>query len=322
MQMKEIIYLDTDFLHSFLAQQNDGLPTEITKENYEEIKDELQEQYGHNSKSLIEASLDTGTFEIPLIFKTPKGIIKGVFQPGTYSGEKVISTQTEAGKEVISTRLHDNALEMFQNQLKDENKLLTIDSAKVGDYILLKSQFSIIDFNYLLKMIQPDILGKLMISQQKSLIEFQIKLLENQKDKSQETKQQINNLRNNLKQLDKELNVNTKQLTEIKNTLQYLANVLPYSSFMKIKNAVSPLKEKHLRESASELAFKYTVDENSLEITLLGKITSIVNKVSTEKFEEGDVINGLSGLFYSILTPFGIIKEGDLIISPVAIYFE
>ncbi|AMA72895.1 hypothetical protein ACH33_08515 [Aneurinibacillus sp. XH2] len=322
--MKEIIYLDTDFLHSFLAQQNNGLPTEITKENFEEITDELQQQFGYNSRSQIEATLDTGRFEIPLIFNSPKGAIKGVFQPGTYSGEKVISTQTEAGKEIISTRLHDNALELFQKQLKEEKRLFTIDSANVGDYIILKAQFNIIDFNYLLKMIQPEILGKIMVYKEKSTIESQLKILEMnyQTNKSPEIKQQIRKSQDNIKKLEKQANVNTTNLKEVEKALKYLAEVLPYSSFLKIKNAVSPLKEKYLRESASELAFKYTVDENSLEITLLGKITSRVKKVTTEEFAQDDIINGLSGLFYDILIPFGIIEEGDLIISPVAIYFE
>lgn len=35
--MKEIIYLDTQFLNSFLAQINDGLPTLKSREEAEEI---------------------------------------------------------------------------------------------------------------------------------------------------------------------------------------------------------------------------------------------------------------------------------------------
>src|SRR5690606_28190263 len=130
-----------------------------------------------------------------------KGIFKGVLRPEQYSGEKAISTQTEAGKEIISTKLHDNALVLFQQKLEDENRLFKDTSASIGDYVQLKAKFNIIDFNYLLKMIQPEKLGELMISQEVTTLNHQLKMIETlyPTNRSQEIKQQIKTLKDNLK---------------------------------------------------------------------------------------------------------------------------
>lgn len=329
MQMKEIIYLDTQFLNSFLAQKNDGLPTLKSHERAEEIKDALESSDGHKSGSSIEAIFKTGDFEIPLVFKGPSGEIKGVWRPGTYSEEKAIASQTEAAKQIISTQMHDNALEEFIIYLNENTEdiyvtELTEDKNCIGKYVTKKSTFNIIDFDYLIKIMQADIIKMFMFDELDKKLDEINQQLKNTPKAQKNTKeyQQTNSFFKDRKvKIENTKKQTISELEKVEKMLKYLKEILPNSTFLIGDGIIAPLKEEFLREQGKELSFKYGNSSN-LEITLLGKVTGKISSSELPQLNDIDIVLQLHQMIYFILESLKLTKKGDHIVSPVAIYFE
>lgn len=323
--MKEIIYLDTNFLNSFLAQTNGGLPTTKSREESEEIKDALESSSGHKSASSIEATFKSGKFEIPLILNTPSGEVKGVWRPGTFSEEKAIASQTEAAKQIISTQMHDNSLEEFMSFLKKNESLTANDQElygnQIGKYISRKSSFKIIDFEYLQRIMQADIFSQFMfqeLEKQHQQWEEQIKVFPKTSAEYKKLNSQLKKSSDNLKNMRKKTNEQFKQVEDI---MKYLTDILPNSTFIIGDGFIAPLKAEFLRELGKELTFKYG-NSPSLKVTLLGKITGELNTEDLPNLDGVDAVLELHQFIYFMLNSLSLTKKGDLIVSPVAIYFE
>ncbi|MBM7585799.1 hypothetical protein JOC86_002341 [Bacillus pakistanensis] len=319
--MKEIIYLDTGILHSYIAQHNDGLPTATSNERGEEIQDTNEEANGFQSRTSFEAKLKSGKFEIPVLLKTPEGEFKVVIQPGKFATEKSVMTQIESGKEIISKQLHDNALEAFVTQLEDEGKMHEIASGEMeGKMVKVKSNFKIIDFKYLKKIIQPQTLIDFMFMQTDKEMQSLIKEIDSTPNKQERTRQKalINQEQSKMDKIKKD---KKEEFEKIEKSINYLIDILPMESFIVIGNAIAPLKNEYLREKANELMFKYGGASSSLTVTLVGKVTKKITDTNMPEFNK-DPFFEIPAILNSVLSPLGIIKKGDLIISPIAIYFE
>jgi hypothetical protein len=320
--MKELIYLDTNFLHSFVAQLQDGLPVNVSYETLEEIRDEKELQEGEKSGAFIEGGIKLGELEIPLIFKSPTGQLKARLQPGLFSSEKINLSQLESGKEIISKQIHDNALNHFEKYL-DENKLLfnSLENEPIGKVVKCKSNFKIVDIQYLKNIIQTDKLIEFMFMQQYKKLEIlkeQVKNMPSSKEKN------IQNAK--IKTVEGKINEQKESLKEqfsfVKNALEYLTGILPTESFILMENLIAPLKNEFLREKSNELMFKYGGEESNLQITLIGKVTNKINKVELPDFSGEDALIRIHEIINAILYPIGVIKQGDFVVSPIAIYFE
>lgn len=296
-KMKEIIYLDTDFLHSFLAQTQDGLETEKSTERSEEESDTLESEKGQSSRNMIEVEGSTGQFTIPGVLETPKGDIRLRLQPGGYTGEKSINSQSEAEKELITKKLHDNALINFEEYMKNENKMKEVKRYKdLKGYVKIKSQFQLIDLNILETLLNKETI---------SLITA----------------------------FDRSFDLIKKDgvgIEEIEGMMRLLKTILPSSAFVKINNAIVPIKEEFLREKHNQLIFKYGFNQTSTEVTIVGKVT--------RKLQSGNHPNPQSGGKNTLLNVSGDINAmidqlmnnvigisdsiNDVVINPVAIYFE
>jgi hypothetical protein len=321
MEMKEIIYLDTGVLHSFLAQNNDGLPTATSNERGEEVNDIHEKSKGFNSRTAFETKLKTGKFEIPVLLKTPEGEAKLVLQPGRFSSKKAVISQTETGKEIISKQLHDNALEVFETHLKKEDLLFsTNDPALEGKFVKCVSSFKIIDFKYLKSILQPKALVEFMFIKSEEEIEKAEREIKKAPKEQQPTmKAYVNQLTSKVKAEKKLIE---EQLIFAEKSINYLNDILPTESFILMENTIAPLKNEYLREKASELMFKYGGTSTNLQMTMIGKVTQKVNGVGMPDFSGNDTFFEFPKILSAVLNPLGIINEGDLIISPIAIYFE
>jgi hypothetical protein len=318
--MKEIIYLDTMLLHSYVSQYNDGLPNTSSLEQTQEINDTTEIEEGYNSRSSITAMFNTGKFEIPMIFSTPEGKVEGVFQPGNFNKEKAVMSQTEMGKEIISKQLHDNALVNFEKYLEDNELFCDLSNPDIeGNFIKMYSEFQIIDFAYLSKIIQPDKLLKFSFSSEEEEITKFENELKKEKDSKQKSlkKAKIQQIKN---QLTQEKNRLKNQFEFINESLVYLNEILPTESFVKMHNVIAPLKYDFLREKSSELMFKYG-NNNKTKATLIGKVTNIIKTVDMPNLEK-DPFFEFPKVLTGVLYPLGVINVNDLIVSPVAIYFE
>lgn len=317
--MKEIIYLDTGVLHSYIAQYSGGLPNSSSHEQTQEVKDSYEQNEGYNSRSSIRAIINSGKVEIPLIFSTPEGTIEGVFQPGKLASEKAIMSQTESGKEIISKQLHDNALEEFEGYLSDKELIHNLTDEEIeGKFIKITSSFKIIDFVYLQKIIQPDKLTELMFKNEQDEIEK----MKNENHKTTDAKLKasqkalIQQIQNKLKQQ----HVHYKDLfTFFDKSLNYLNDILPTNSFIKMNTVIAPLKENYLRENTSELMFKYG-GNTKVTATMIAKVTSKITSVEIPNIEKEPLFE-FPKILVGVLNPLGVIDQGDVVVSPIAIYF-
>ncbi|MDR9852867.1 hypothetical protein RJP21_04520 [Paenibacillus sp. VCA1] len=303
--MKEIIYLNTEFLHSFMAQQFEGLPISTTMENSQQDTTTSNDSVQKKSAHAIEGEIKSGDFSIPGIFSTPSGRAKYKYGIDSQLSETFTLAQVEAGKEIISKQLHDNALDEFEKYLVENSALHEIDSNSdrgenyIGKYIKLESSFILFDLKYVKNLTNSTLLKKF----------FKIPGIA--------SPQQYKNGKLSPKLESGFLMMDT--------LLEYLESILPTNLFLKQGNFVSPLKSDFLRESSSELNFKYGED-SKLKVCVIGRVTKVFDSFDAGLFKEEGNFNDLSGaindMIHMLLNQINTIEAGDLIISPVAIYFE
>ncbi|MFG6120897.1 DUF6414 family protein [Thalassobacillus sp. B23F22_16] len=325
--MREIIYLDTDFLHSFLAQTQGGLPTDYTRENEEYTQEDLQRTSGYQSNNYTEMEGKTGKFNIPTILETPEGALKLHFEPGKYSSENTFWSESDLGRELISKKLHDNSIIEFENYLLNEGKV-TETKVVSGDetYIKVNSSFELIDFNTFNTTFSEDMVYTMNKEIEK---EKNAKLREiNQNDGL--TKQQKKDHRDEVNRIAEESKKkNEVDFKDYRETLGFLKEFLPSNFFLKTPNSLAPLKEEYLRESRNQLLFKYGNNEDGAKVTMIGKVTRKVhcNEDYTEIAEDRKAVSQMSYIWKSLVDDMlvnhlGIIEDGDFVVNPIAIYFE
>ncbi|SFC53061.1 hypothetical protein [Bacillus sp. UNCCL81] len=326
--MKELIYLDKDFLHSFIAQTNDGLPLTTNNEYQEQRSETNQKTAGNNTRGFVELEANSGEFKIPGLLKTPSGKLVWRIAPNKNSSEMYSLNELEAGKEIISKHLHDNALNTFEKYLNIENKIKPINEASVGDYVNLKGSFRIIDLGYLTSLIGDEYF-EISLKETRDLKDAEIEEVKANRDFNKGTKKHlIDKIEEKFKKIEDEF---CKPLNYVNSILKYLKKISPVESFLIVQNAVIPLKQTHLRESAKELQFKYGTEEIHTNITTIGKITRVIDeaKLNTEfdqlDFNEQapkDSFSSFQNLFTYCFNFIGLLPDQAVIMSPVAIYFE
>jgi hypothetical protein len=320
--LKELVYLDTSFIHSFIAQNNDGLPTNISREMNEEVSESKELEQGFKSGSFIEGKFTVGEFEIPLLFKSPSGGLVSRVQPGNFSSEKITLSQLESGREIISKQLHDNALSQFEKYLTDKNLAKDIsDNPKPGDYIKVTSSFKIIDFKYLQTVLDPDSLIEFAFNESEEglkKLKEEISNIKNSKEK-QVRLAELRHIENELKNAKSSMK---KQFDFLIKALSYLSKILPTDSFVLMNKIISPLKNEYLREKPQELLFKYGGGTSSIEVTLIGKVTKEITKTKMPDLNSVDALYEFPSVVNAVLHEISLINTGDFIVSPIAIYFE
>jgi|GEM_PF-784450 len=323
--MKEFIYLDTAFLHSFIAQKNNGLPNLHSTEFQESETKTSTDGTTKDVVNEVQADVSSGTVKIPFVVDSPSGKLsyKMNHKRGITSG--ISWTQLEAGKEIISKQLHDNALQLFEDYLEENNLIKRVTTKTEdfvsGDYLLIQGAFSIISVNNIKDVLNPDAIPIALEMAFEQQVQAKINVINNSTLADSIKKKQINELKNNIKSSSKEI---SDTLGMFRVLVEYLESLLPSSVLLKISNFVCPLKIEFLRETPKELSFKY--NNADIKVTILGKYTKDFvnfNELSTNNLDGpfgklGDAINTFDEVFEKL----GILKKGEKIISPVAIYFE
>lgn len=278
--MKDFVYLDTSFLHSYLAQLNGGLLSNISRETQE---------------SRTETHTDTRNE------KDGIGVHGGVrslitfgvkFDSESGGNESLSLAQLEAGKEIMSLQMHDNAVDDLVIHLK-EKKLLIEDpySIEINKYVLLTSEFKVIDLDYLKKILTKD------------------------------TLQLLNRVEGVNKGKNKQGNLGG--LGDFEKIIDFLSTILPSNLYIKQGPILCPLKNEYLRTQPKEILFKYG---NSAKITMLGKVTrELDGPTSLDGFEFSSILS-ISDMMFGMtdffMSQFGMGDRGEFIVSPVATFFE
>lgn len=80
--MKEIIYLNTDYLHSFMAQTNKGLPTSKTQEQSQQDSQTVTDTTKRTSTHQVQPEVKTGGVSIPFLAVSPSGSLSYQYRNG------------------------------------------------------------------------------------------------------------------------------------------------------------------------------------------------------------------------------------------------
>ncbi|MGR5963095.1 hypothetical protein ACT7DN_30015 [Bacillus paranthracis] len=100
---------------------------------------------------------DTGKFDIPFVIKSPSAKATMRLAPGENHSESFTIADLEAGKEIISTQLHDNALNDFEKHFEDKGLIQVMEDTfststlQPGTYIKTTSSFTAMNFEVIEK---------------------------------------------------------------------------------------------------------------------------------------------------------------------------
>jgi hypothetical protein len=279
--MKEFIYLDSSFLHSFIAQIYGGLPSSITNET-QESRTETQADSRH-----IETAYES-TGSLNAVFAK----LESKISPKESTDTSVSLSQFDVGKEIISKQIHDNAVDDLISHLREKDLLVeNSTNIEVNKYVLYRSSFKIIDLEFL-KIFMTKDAQKLMG-------------LTGPSTGGKPRKPQNNSI------------------NEFSNMIDMLSKVLPSDILIKQNKMLSPLRREYLRIQPTDLLFKYSVDS---ELCLLGKVCrkleggGMPNDFEfTNILSFSDMVLAMAG---GMLNEFGLIDDGDYVVSPIAIFFE
>lgn len=140
--LKDFLYLDTYFLHSFMAQVENGF---VIEKNLDETREEVEEKETDTRETI--ATLGSGTLIGAQV--TAKKIIPGIK-----------TTNSVAMKQSSKYIQSDNMFMKFYNFLGNDEAnasyLTNQDNYEEGKYIIIESKFRYVDFKRFSEMINEE----------------------------------------------------------------------------------------------------------------------------------------------------------------------
>lgn len=296
--MKEIIYLDTKLVNSFLAQQNSGLITKLVNEDGE------SDTRTEGSAEQITSSSDVGL----------SALLKA---EGSYSKTNVDNYNfvfSKSNKNLVETALDDYSLDLLITGLEAEG-LIKHSDYQDGDLISTSGELTAFNFEQLANTNDLEEIG------------FLIPGYDEFKSLQSELKK-INGKEKHLvraKQIQETLSSNGWNTFEmIKHISSYLTKLLPESNLIKINNTLSILPLEFLRVQSVQLSF---MQLGKRKIKMLGICSSTFDEQTPSEFshmgDSGLTLKYAPTTFLNImLGSFKMIAEGDHLVRPIAVYFE
>lgn len=294
--MRRFIYLDTDTLHSYIAQIYDGLI------QTQETETQASSTTGFGNEKSIQLEGDA-KFKI---------LGKGIGAKANLAYKHLKDTTTaELISDVQTKLLHDNAFDQLIDYLNAEK---AFNSDNIGDFILIEDSFYIMDLEYYQKLFTNDsLVNFIKENEEKELIAA----LEQQKE-IQLAMPDVN--QKQIKEAFKKSKFEIKskvneQYEDIKKTIDMLIALIPYKRTLCISNNLVVLNDSYMRDDLDMTSFKY-----GGKIKVLGYITNRIGDPSlTENLPElaqaGAALNEMMLSFFT--------KQPTLnIVHPIAIYYE
>lgn len=296
--LKEIIYLDTVFVNSILAQMNKGLVTKLVNEDMETDS---------SSDSSTESTTSSGSM----------GINKIIAANTTHSELESETSQvvfSKSNKDLIETAIDDYSLDLLLNDLKANNFIINQNYGD-GDVIQIEGELTTYDFKQL--------------ANASSLEEIEFLLPDY--DEYKKNAAEYNRIKNKNKnipradKLKKYLSGNGWQnFDNLKNMSSYLDKLLPNTSIIKVNDALCIVSDKLLRVQKSQLSF---MQLGKRKVKMLGICSSTIDERVPSNFDS--MANSQYLIRYApttiiniMLGSFNLINGGDHIVRPIAIYFE
>lgn len=317
--MKEIIYLDTDLIHSYLSQIHDGLPGQISNERSQEVNEAIQSQTSGNSDFGVKSEVKSGKISVPFLLDTPEGKIEVRLDLDQGWEESSSLTQTEAGKELISKKLHDNALEEFIIHLEKEEMLQNIEDSADNSLVKFDSTLQIFNLEYLSAILDPELLPKVMFYEIENEIDKQKQEINKISNKSERTTAH-RKLKEKYGAIEERVRDETKDFIFLNSALKFMDALLPTKTFGKFNHSFAYIKSEHLREDPKVLMFKYANQSATTQATIIGKKIRKIN--ASEETLDNDSLFSAPLIIDNMLIEMEVAADGDFLVAPIAIYFE
>lgn len=319
--MKEIIYLDTNIMNSMLAQLDEGLINNFSLEQSDQETEGESIGTLRGKKAGISGglSVDTGMF--------PGGALKVNGSLGNSGNESESYSRTilEGQKDILNKAFHDYALELLTQKLI-ENDLLneTVDLIE-GDLHKGESEYKFYDFDLIKKSMDAELMSKIMLYEV-NMLDMSIGEAQRIVSKPNPNARERELLESAKKIVETHQEVNKIiKFYETMNTFsQYGSNLLENLTVIKADNKIGLLKKEYLRESVESLTFR---TDNSRKIKFLvriiGRKDTVFNGFNQPVMANVNDLDTIPNMMLDIiLGSFNIIEAGDLLVTPIAIYYE
>lgn len=319
--MKEIIYLDTEMMNSMLAQLDEGIINSFSLEQSEQAS----QSKGATSSVTKIPDLKSGLKLSTGIF--PGGSIdfgSGISRRDM-EGENVNQTVLESQKDILNKAFHDHALNVLLSKLKENGFLKTEEMNLIeGDISFSESLYRFYDFDLIKEASNFEKLKdsflleirdiKLNYNQAKKIVD---KINPTAKEREQlEDAKKIINAHDSFKPME-------TLMEGIFSLSSYSTALLKNLTIIKSGDFLGLLKKENLRESTESLSFRTSQQRKAKFLfRVIGKKDFVHTGYNTPDFKENDLDKIPTMMLDIILQQFKILKTGDILIAPIAIYYE
>ncbi|MBG9785638.1 DUF6414 family protein [Shouchella lehensis] len=320
--MKDIIYLDVDLMNSMLAQLENGLKTSYSTEDSQSREESATSRSGEEISSGLDAkvSISTGIF--------PGGSAQIGGKLGGKGSEQNSETEslTEGQKDILNKQFHDAALDNLLKLLEEENKLTKAQNASEGSLLLSSESFRFYDFNLISNSVNPELFKQVALGEifmHDISYEEAKKLVKKQKPTS--TEREKMNIANKVVAKHEEMHNVVKLFEQLKVINTYSNNLLPNLVIIKTSDKkIGLLKESNLRQSTASLAFRTdTTRKAKFLVRVIGKKREVYDGIKDfPNLDETDLDRLPTFILDILLGSFKIIEKNDLVVSPIAIFYE
>jgi hypothetical protein len=321
--MKEIIYLDTDLINSMLAQLDEGIINSFSlEENTQESETEGQ-QTARGKKAGIKGHVKLSTGILP----------GGELMLGSNlenNGNELSSTSTtmlEGQKDILNKAFHDYTLDILQEKLVEEGLLNSGPDFKEGDLHLGEDTFKFIDFDLMKNVIDHQALKEIMMFTENSPIldlNEAIEIIQRKRKGKQLPTDQNKVEMAEIMQERYESLLPVINLFKVLETFNgYAAKTFGDSAIIKAGNKIGFLKKNFLKDSSVALSFRTDKSRNvKFLVRIIGIKETVYNELNMPKLGTNDLDKIPNMIFDVLLGTFDIITPGDVLVTPIAIYFE
>lgn len=290
--MKRILYLDKEFMDSYLAQSREGLP-------------------GQHIFTNANKAIDAQAIDQPSVTHTVSGKVNGsllaISGEGAYEREITTESQhnyslaAEGATEAITLLPHDNALQdVIKLSGAEENH-----GKEIGSFIITcVDRPMIYDVMDIASRIDDDVIQFIA----EKTVDEQLKKL------PPSNEHQTASFRKNA------IKEQVSSLKEARSYLEITCKLAQFDVCVVMGDVIAPLKRQYMRTSTRDMAFKY-----DSRLYLFGQITKMQDSSSNNQSSNPvEVLNDLfNGVWPQALQQLKILPEGDYwVIDPMAVYFE
>ncbi|PHE92498.1 hypothetical protein COF81_19780 [Bacillus pseudomycoides] len=319
--MKEIIYLDTDLTNSMLAQLDNGLITSYSiEQNAQEGLTEGQ-QSSFGKRATVKGGLQVGG----MIFG--KAGVDG--QVTTISNEVSHDSRTflEGEKDILNKAFHDHVLDVLQNKLIEQQYINHGPNFREGDLHLGESTYKYYDFDLMKKIADVKALAEIMSFGGTGVVLSLDEAFEicNKKTNKKPTELDLLKISEAKKMVDnyEKLRPLFRTINQLEIYSSYTSKAFGDLSVIKMGNKVGLLKKKYLREGSEALSFR---TDKSRSLKFLVRIIGVKEDVYTgdpSLLLNPEDLHAIPNMIFDVvLGSFNIINKGDVLVTPLAIYYE